>query len=85
MPGTIAWAADGAGHAGASGTTVVVLGHDPSATTATNSTYIGGVTTNIITPATIGATRAVSSPVHPVVGSGIAATASCSATSEGSL
>jgi len=84
-PGTVAWAVDGAGHTGASGATTVVLDRDPSVTTAATSTYVGRVTTGCVAPTTVGAMSTVGSLVHPVIGSGIAAMASCSTTSEGAL
>ena len=49
----------------------------------TTSTYIGGVMTGYVTPTMVGATRAVGSPVRPIIGSGITAIAGCSTTSEG--
>ncbi|XP_066323359.1 AA9 family lytic polysaccharide monooxygenase B-like [Miscanthus floridulus] len=83
MSGAVTWATDGTGRTSASGITAVALSGDPSITVTATSTCVGGVTTSYVAPATIGATSAVGSPIRPIVGSGIAAIASCSVTSEG--
>ena len=81
--GAIAWATDGICRANASGDAAVVPGYDPSITPAITSTCVDRVTTGYVTPAMVGATSMVDSPVRPVVGSGIVAITGCSATSEG--
>ena len=82
-PSAVAWATDGMGHANALGNAAVVPGYDPSIMTAATSTCIGGVTTGCVTPATVGATSAVGSPVLPTIGSVITAVTGCSMMSEG--
>ena len=83
MPGTVAWATNGTGRAGASDATVVVLGYDPSIMAAATSTYVGGVTTDCVVPTTVGATSTVGSPVRPAIDSGITAITGCFVTFEG--
>ena len=84
-PGVVAWAIDGMGQAGSSGPTTVAPGCDPSITATATSTCVGGVMIGYITPAIVGATSTVDSPICPIIGSGIAAIAGCSATFEGAL
>jgi hypothetical protein len=62
---------------------MIVPGYDTPITTIITSTYIDGVTTGYIMPNTIGATSTVSSPIRPIVSSGITTIAHCFATSEG--
>ena len=71
------------GRANISGDVAVAPDCDPSIMGTTTSTYISGVMTGCIMPATIGTTSAVGSPVRPVIGSGIVAITGCSAISEG--
>ena len=85
MPGAVAWAADGAGRAGALGAAAVAPSYDQSITDAATCTYVGGVMTGSIAPTTVGAMSAVGSPIRPAVSSAIAAITSCSVTSEAPL
>ena len=67
MPGVVAWAANGTGHAGASGTAVFTPDYDPSITATATSTYVGRVTTGGVAPTMVSATSTVGSPVTPLV------------------
>jgi len=83
MLGVVAWTTNGMGRTGALGAAAVAPRYAPSVTAAATSTCIGRVTTGCAAPATVDATRMVGSPIHPTVGSGIAAITSYCTTSKG--
>ena len=83
MPDSVTWATIGMGRVGSSGVATIAPGYDPSITADATSTYVGGVLTGCVMPATVDATSVVGSPICPIVGSGIATITSYSTTSEG--
>ena len=62
---------------------MIAPSYDPPITAAATSTYIGGVLTVCVEPTMVSIVSMVGSPVHPIVGSGIATIAGCSTASEG--
>ena len=62
---------------------MIAPSYDPPIIVAATSTYIGGVMTSCVAPTTVGAMSAVGSPIHPIVGSGVATIVGCSTTSKG--
>jgi len=85
MPDAVTSVVDGTGHDSSLDTATIAPGYDPPIIAATTSTYVGGVWTGYITPATVGAMSAVGSPICLVVSSSIATIVGCSATPEGAL
>lgn len=82
-PDSIAWATDGVGHTGTSGTTTIVPGCDPPIIATATSTCIGWVMIGYVAPTIVGATSVVGSPVRPIVGSSVATIVRCSVIFEG--
>ena len=62
---------------------MIAPGCDPPVIATVATAYVDGVLIGCIVPTIIGATSAVGSPVHPIIGSSITAIASYSAACEG--
>ena len=71
------------GHTSFSGVTAIAPRNDLPITATTTSTYVSRVLTGYITHTMVSATSMIGSPVCPINGSGIAAIAGWSMTSDG--